>query len=366
MQFRASLLAAGFWLAASAQAGANEPPNVVATINPVHSLIAAVMKGAGEPSLLVEGYASPHTYALKPSGAAALARADIIFRIGPDLETFLNGPLEALGDKARVIDLAKTPGLTLLPYRKSGVFEDDDHDEAGHDEADHDDHDHDEAGHDDHDDHDEAGHDDHDADDHHDESAEADHDGHDDDDDDHDGHGHAHAHGSTDMHVWLDPQNARHMIERIAAVLKETDPERADLYEANAAEVMQSLDALSAEIAKQLEPVHDKHFLVFHDAYHYFENRFGIEAAGSIAANPQSPPGAETIAALEAMVGHGDVVCAFVEPQFSPKLIEAIAGQGGLRIGTLDPLGAAVDPGPEQYGTLMRDMATAFAECLGG
>ncbi|MEZ5812683.1 MAG: zinc ABC transporter substrate-binding protein, partial [Rhizobiaceae bacterium] len=132
MQFRASLLAAGLWLAASAQAGADEPPNVVASINPVHSLVAAVMKGAGSPALLVEGHASPHTYALKPSGAAALARADIIFRIGPDMETFLNGPLDALGGEAMVVDLATAPGLTLLPYRKSGVFDDDDHDEAGH------------------------------------------------------------------------------------------------------------------------------------------------------------------------------------------------------------------------------------------
>ncbi|MEZ5809767.1 MAG: zinc ABC transporter substrate-binding protein, partial [Rhizobiaceae bacterium] len=300
---------------------------------PVHSLVAAVMKGAGSPALLVEGHASPHTYALKPSGAAALARADIIFRIGPDMETFLNGPLDALGGKAMVVDLATAPGLTLLPYRKSGVFDDDDHDEAGHE--------------------------DHHAGDH-DESAEADHDDGDDDD------GHHHHHGSTDMHLWLDPHNARPMIERIAGVLKQVDPGRAGLYAANAAAAMKSLDALGVEIARQLEPLHDRHFLVFHDAYHYFENRFGLEAAGSIAANPQNPPGAETVAALEAMVARGDVVCAFVEPQFSPKLVEAIAGQGGIRIGTLDPLGAAIDPGPEQYGALMRDMATAFAKCLGG
>lgn len=343
MQLRVSLLASGLCLAASALAWADEPPNVVATINPVHSLIAAVTKGAGEPLLLVEGHASPHTYALKPSGAAALARADIIFRIGPDMETFLNRPLETLGDKARVVDLAKAPGLTLLPYRKSGVFEDDDHGEAGHD-------DHDAAGH-----HEESAGNDHES--HHD-------DDHSDHDEDNDGHGHVH--GATDMHLWLDPVNARQMIAHIAAVMKEIDPERADLYTGNAAQAMQSLETLGAEITSRLEPVHQKHFIVFHDAYHYFENRFGLEAAGSIATNPQNPPGAETVAALEAMVGQGDVVCAFVEPQFSPKLIEAIAGHGAIRIGTLDPLGASLASGPGQYEALMRQMAQAFRDCLGG
>lgn len=316
-----SALLAAFWHAA---AFAENTPAVAVSIKPIHSLVSAVMDGVGEPVLLLDGHASPHTYALKPSGASALENADIIFRVGPELETFLNGPLRSLGSKARVVDLVRSEGLILLENRPAGVFSgskigtDTDHDNDHGEDHDHDDHDH------------------------------------------------EHKAGGTDMHLWLDPNNAALMTWHIATVLIEIDPDHANRYQANAKALTTRIDDLSADVATLLQPVRETRYLVFHDAYHYFENRFGLHAAGSFLLNPQSPPGAETIAELSEMVEAGDIACAFVEPQFSPHLVDAVAGAGGVRIGTLDPLGAALAPGPAHYEAVIGQMARSFKECLGG
>ncbi|NMG40992.1 zinc ABC transporter solute-binding protein [Chelativorans sp. ZYF759] len=397
--------------------------DVVASIKPVHSLVAAVMEGVGEPDLLVRGAGSPHTYSLRPSEAAMLERADVVFWVGPDLEMFLSGALTTLASNATVVELSESEGLTRLEFREGGPFEshthgDDDHghahddhghadhghahDDDGHDDDGHDDHAHDDHGHDhedaahahDDDGHDDDGHDDHAHDDHghdHEDAAHAhDDDGHDDDGHDdhaHDDHGHdhedaAHAHdddghdddghddhahhGAYDMHMWLDPENAKVFVGEIVSALSAADPDNAATFAENGEALQARLDELSAEVDAALADVRGRDFVVFHDAYQYYENRFGITAAGSITVSPEVMPGAARIEEIRTRIQELEVACVFAEPQFEPRLVEVVTEGTPARAGVLDPLGAELDDGQELYFELIRNLTTSLAECLQG
>ncbi len=342
---------------------ANADVKVIASIKPVHSLVAAVMEGIGKPELLVEGAGSPHTYSLKPSQAKKLQEADLVFWMSHDLEAFLEKSIEGIAKNAKSVPLMESHGLTTLNFREGGAFEaHGDHDDHGHD--DHDDHKKDDHGHDDHDDHkkDDHGHDDHDdhkKDDH----GHDDHDDHKKDDhghDDHDDHGH----DETDPHVWLDPVNAKALVHEIEEALIEADPANAAAYEANAETMMSRLDNLVAEIDAGLQPVKGRGYVVFHDAYQYFENRFGVSAVGSITVSPEVLPGAERVAELREKVRNLDATCVFSEPQFEPKLVTTITENTNAGTGVLDPLGASIDDGPGLYFTLIRNMAKSLKDCL--
>lgn len=307
---------------------------VVASIKPVHSLVAAVMEGVGEPELLVKGAASPHAYALRPSEARALEQAKVVFWVGEGLETFLAGPLETLGGNARVVKLVDAHDLVELDFREGGPFE-------AHDHGEHEGHAH------DHDD-DEAGHDGGD--------------GH-----AHEGHGHeGHDHGAIDMHLWLDPSNAKAFVHEIEEALSAADPDNAGTYEANADAFNEKLDALIAETDAALAPVRGNGFIVFHDAYQYFENRFGIQAAGSITVSPEAIPGAQRLTEIRAKVAELGATCIFAEPQFEPRLVSVAAEGTQARTGMLDPLGADLEDGPELYFELIRNLTTSLTTCLAG
>ena len=306
---------------------------VVTSIKPVHSLVAAVMQGVGTPDLIVEGAGSPHTYALKPSQAKQLQEADLVFWMSHDLEAFLEKSIDGIATKALSVPLMESRGLMTLGFRDGGAF--DDH---GHDE--HDDHDE----HDKDDDHDHEKHDDHD-----------DHEKHDE-----------HDHGEVDPHVWLDPENAKAMVHEIEEALAKADPANAATYESNAEAVMAKLDSLVAEIDSELQPVKGRGYIVFHDAYQYFENRFGVSAIGSITVSPEVLPGAERISDLQEKVRSLDATCVFSEPQFEPKLVATVTENTNARTGVLDPLGAAIDKGPNLYFTLIRNMASSLKNCLLG
>jgi zinc transport system substrate-binding protein len=297
-------------------------PGVVASIKPVHSLVSAVMAGVGEPTLIVKGSASPHTYALRPSDAGALEAADIVFWTGHGMELFLGDALDTLATGATVVELADAPGITLLPVREGGAFEAHAHDEAGHE----DEHTH------------EA--------------------------DEHDGHDHD-EHGEGDMHFWLDPQNAKLMVTQIATTLAEADPENATAYQANAEAELVRLDALEAELAAMLAPVADKPFIVFHDAYQYFEARFGLNLAGSVTVTPDTMPGAARIDELKAKLAELGVTCVFAEPNFEPTIISAITEGTPAKAGVLDPEGGALTEGVDLYPDLLRGLATSLVDCLG-
>jgi zinc transport system substrate-binding protein len=287
-------------------------PNVVASIKPVHSLVAAVMAGVGEPTLIVKGAASPHTYALKPSDAGALESADIVFWTGHGMELFLSEALETLATKAEVVELAESPGIELLPVREGGAFEPhSDGDEAEHDHA-----------------HEE------------------------------------HEHGEGDMHFWLDPENAKLMVTQIAATLSAADPANASAYQANAATEILALDALETELMTALSPVKDKPFIVFHDAYQYFEARFGLSLAGSVTVTPDTMPGAARIDELKAKVAELGATCVFAEPNFEPTIISAITEGSGAKTGVLDPEGGALTEGVELYPELLHGLAESLVGCL--
>ena len=344
----------GLWLIAGfpcAGHGATSSPSVVASIGPVHSLTAAVMAGAGTPRLLLSGGASPHTASLRPSEAAALQNADAIIWIGEDLETFLVKPLAALSSSARVLGLAEAPGVTLLASRERGLWptgHDDAAETLGHD------HDHD---HDHNDNHHDRGKDD---------GGDTGTDLNGDDADGEHAGGHDHAHGARDMHIWLDPHNAKAMAKAIANTLAAIDPDQAATYAANADDLILQIDALDADLRSQLAGVADRPYIVFHDAYHYFETRYQLSPAGAITINPDRTPGARTLAAIRERIEATGAICIFREPQFEPALVKTVASGTQARVAVLDPIGADLSPGPEAYFLLMRQLGDALTDCLSG
>ena len=494
------------WAAGSFSfSAANADVSVVTSIKPVHSLVSGVMEGVGTPTVIIEGAGSPHTYSLKPSQARQLQDADLVFWMGDELETFLEGPIKNIAKSATSIKLIDSHGLKKIKFREGGMFDaHDDHDDhGGHDdhghgehafewagvfelsagtynwtfakvdgdyadpamkmvilksgdieaseemaetlmssekaeskksgnklvagemayalnfdaskntttfpveissggkftfftehmpfefeanehffkdasgndvepiaqEPDADHHGHDDHGHDKHakDDHDDHGHDKHAKDDHddhgHDKHAKDDHDDH-----GHDKHakgGHDdHGHGEFDPHVWLDPINAKAIVHEIEEALVKVDPKNAKKYEANADRIAKEMDKLVEELREQLKPVQEKGFIVFHDAYQYFEQRFGVSAIGSITVSPEVMPGAERVSELRKKIMDLSATCVFSEPQFEPKLVKTLVEGTGARTGVLDPLGASLTKGPDLYSQLVREMASSLKNCL--
>ncbi len=342
---------------------ANAEIKVVASIKPIHSLASYLMDGVAKPDLIVDGYASPHGFSMKPSHAKMLQNADLIFWVGEDLENFLEKPLGSIAKKAEKIELMEIKGLNVLKFRERNIF--DDHDDHGHGEDDHDD-DHDghakkkKDGHDDHDGHDEDGHkeDDHDDHDGHDEDGhkEDDHDDH----DDHDGH-EGHAHGEYDPHIWLDPINAKVILKEMTEHLIENDSKNASVYKKNLENALRDLDKLTMNVMTELNK--STASIVFHDAYQYFEERFNVNILGAFTVNTDVMPGAEQLAEIREIIEHDNVTCVFSEPQFNPDIIKAVAKDMNIKTGVVDPLGATLNPGKDLYFDLIRNMSASFKGC---
>ncbi|MEO9464304.1 zinc ABC transporter substrate-binding protein [Sulfitobacter pontiacus] len=379
-----------------------EVPRVATDIAPVHSLVSMVMQGAGSPDLIIPPGASPHSYAMRPSEARAVAKADLVVWVGPSLAPWLEEPMSSLAQGAERLTLQDVEGIRLLTNRSGVAFEAHDHgdheghddhdghdDHAGHDDheghdhsaheghGDHEDHEgHDHGAHEDHEDHgDHEGHDHAEHDDHGDHEGHDDHKGHDDhadhDDHDHDAHeeadaheGHNHAPGALDPHIWLDPQNAMVWLDAIAASLSAQDPENAALYADNAARAQAQLVDLQADIQAELTPLRGQKFVVFHDAYHYFEARFDVEASAAISLSDGAAPSAARLAEVRDVVKDTQAACVFTEPQFNAGLVEALQDGTALKSASLDPIGAALEPGVDMYPALLRDLAAAFSSCL--
>ncbi|WP_366553229.1 zinc ABC transporter substrate-binding protein ZnuA [Aquibaculum sediminis] len=298
---------------------AEDSPHVAASILPLHALAGAVSEGVGEPALLLEGGASPHSFSLRPSDARDLADAEVVIWIGEDLELFLRRPLETVAANATVLTVSELEGITLLPVREAGL-----HSTAEHDHDNDHDHDH-----------------DHDA-----------------------GHGHDHAHGSYDPHLWLDPANARVIAAAIAETLAEVDPGHTEQYRANAAQLQARLTELEADLRAQLEPLKGATFLVFHDGYQYFEAAFDLPSAGALSLGPERQPGAQRLKEIRAWIAQEEAVCLFSEPQFEPRLARVVVEGTDARLGELDPLGATLAPGPHAYEQLLRALADSLTDCL--
>ncbi len=305
-------LAAGF---ATSKPAAAQAISITASIKPVHALVAAITGDKASPHLIVRSAGSPHSHALRPSDAEALQQADLVFWIGPEMEAFLAVPLASLASDAVIVTLADTPGLTRLALREGGSFELADSDE-----------------------HDEHG------DEHH--------------------HGKGHGDSKFDPHLWLDPQNAIAMTREIARALARADPQNAAHYQANAQSFERKIADLTNEIEGLLAPVKSRPYITFHDAYQYFEHRFGLNAAGSITLNPEISPGARRIQEIRGAIGKLESTCIFAEPQFEPRLVEIVSEGLNVEYGTLDPLGAKFEPDPDLYIDMMRGLAHALRDCI--
>ena len=280
------------------------PPRVVASIGPVHSLAAAVMGDRGELLQIVRGYGSPHVYQMRPSDAASLRDADLVLWIGPTMETFLQRPLRSARPGTRVVALMELPGLELLPSRPGGAH-------GGHD----------------------------------------------------------HGHGTDDpphhdAHIWLSPHTAKVMAAAIAAELVALDPDNAVAYRANLDRLVWRIDAMEKGIASRLRPVRNVPFLVFHDAFRYFERSFGLASVGSVTLSPDRMPSARRIRELRAEIARSGARCVFREPQFESALVQVLVEGTGAGVGTLYPLGTEIAPGPDAYIDMMNANADALLACL--
>ena len=302
---------------------ANAEIKVVASIKPIHSLASYLMDGVGKPDLIVDGYASPHGFAMKPSHAKMLQNADLIFWVGEDLESFLEKPLSSIAKKAEKIELMEIKGLQVLKFRERNIFDE----------------------HDDHDDHDDHGH-----------KKKDDHDDH----DDHDGH-EGHAHGEFDPHIWLDPINAKVILFEMSKHLIENDAKNESVYRANLSKAYKEIDKLTNDVKAELNQ--SVASIVFHDAYQYFEKRFNVNILGAFTVNTDVLPGAEQLSEIREVIEHDKVACVFSEPQFNPDIIKAVAKDMNIKTGIVDPLGATLTPGKSLYFDLIKNMSKAFKGC---
>ena len=318
---------------------------VVASVKPIHSLAAAVMQGVATPSLLLEAGQSPHTYALTPSEAATLERADLVVWVGPALESFLVRPVRSIAGPEASFPLIRLDGLSVLRTREGGTWTGHAHTHAngaggGHDHGDTHGHDH---GHEHGDDH---GHGDHGASSHAGDSIQgipAD---------------------ALDPHIWLDPDNAKRIVARLAQRLAALDPDNAKTYRANAQAMAQRIDALDAELAQTLAPVREVPYVVFHDAYHYFEQHYALNAVGSITLSPERKPSARRLVQIRDKIAELDARCVFREPQFAPDLVRTVVENTPADVATLDPLGVGHPEGPDAYLQTMRELASNLRGCL--
>ncbi|WP_317057355.1 zinc ABC transporter substrate-binding protein [Roseovarius rhodophyticola] len=340
-----------------------EAPRVAVDIAPVHSLVARVMEGVGAPALIVPPGASPHEYSLRPSEAQALQDADLVFWMGEDLTPWMAGAVATLAKGAQITTLLESEGTTLLEFREGALFEAHDH---GHDAHDEDEHSHDDHAHKDEHDHEEHASEkdhDHDHDEHaHDATKEHDHDDHAHDDHAQDDHGHAH--GAHDPHAWLSLDNADSWLNLIAAQLSATDPDNAGVYFANAATAREEMAALKTEVSGLLDPVRGGSFIVFHDAYQYFETTFAFSASGAISLSDATDPSPARVAEIQGRIRAEGIDCVLAEPQFNAGLVETVLDGTEANTGVIDPLGATLEPGSNLYPQLIRKMAKTLAACL--
>ncbi|MBZ4193802.1 MAG: zinc ABC transporter substrate-binding protein [Candidatus Contendobacter sp.] len=302
------------WLVLLPLTGWTAEPRVVASIKPLHSLVAGVMQGVGEPLLLVPGGASPHDYSLRPSDARAISQAQIVFWIGPELESFLIKPLANAKGQVQAVALLDAPGVVTLPLREGGVWESHshEHEESSQPPAHHQDH-------------------------------------------------HAASH---DAHLWLNPINAAAMVKQIVATLSEVDPAHRTDYPRNGAALTERLESLDQQLVTELEPVKTQPYIVFHDAYQYFEWRYGLNGVGAVVLNPEQRSGAKRVAEIQARIRDLNVRCVFSEPQFQPALVETVIAGSNARRGVLDPEGAELPAGPDAYFQLLQNLSSALRTCL--
>ncbi len=299
------------------QIGLAERLQIVTSIRPINSLVEYVAGDHADITVLVPANASPHNYALKPSEAQHLQNADVIFWVDEHLESFLEKALETIPQNAEIITLAEQAGISVLPAREIDLMHEakEQHEDASHQETAHDQHE-------------------------------------------------LHEHGAHDLHIWLDPANAKTMASIIAQTLGRHDPDHQAQFEENASKLIAELDELIVQTQKILTQVNDQKFVTFHDAYQYFENRFSLQNAGVVTVSPQIKPGAKRLTGLRAALAANNIQCVFSEPQFDANLVQLAIEGTNVRTAELDPLGTNLENGPELYFNLIKQMRSNIVDCL--
>jgi len=326
---------------------ASETTGVVSTIQPINSLVNAVIGNTGKTILLIPTEASPHDYKLKPSDTKILQNANIIFFVSEHLEASVTKIFENLPKNIKTINLMEDTGIQHLAIRDNEAWGRHDH---HHGHSDHD-------GHDDHDKHSKK-HDDH----NHNKHAKK--------HDDHDDH-----EKEDDVHIWLSPDNAVKIIKKINKELslfkkinKELSlffPENAKTYSQNANQMIKRINQIKDELKNELSAIKDKPYVVFHDAYQYFETSFDLNAVGSVALEGDIASSPKQISFIKDKIVKLKASCVFQEPQFDSKLVKIVVEGTNAKIGTLDPLGVNIKSGENFYLQLLKNMAKSLKDCLG-
>ena len=286
----------------------NAEVKVVTTIKPIHSLVAGVMDGLGSPSLIVDGSNSPHNFSLKPSHAKMIEDAEIIFWVGEDLETFMIKSLESIANNATKVSFMDLDNITKLKFKEENILEvegyDDDHDDDDHDK---------------------------------------------------------HADGEFDAHIWLDPKNAIEIVNEIAKTLSLKDPNKKNVYYSNAEKLNHSLNELIKKINLSINK--DARFIVFHDAYQYFEKRFDVSSAGALILNEEALPSAKKVSEIHKIIKKQNINCIISEPQFNPNIIKSIAQDSSILTGSFDPLGSNFDTNKNLYFEMILSLSNSLKDC---
>ena len=281
---------------------------IVASVKPLHSLVSAVVGDTDKVSLLISGNVSPHNFALKPSHAKMLNNTAVFFHIDAgQFESAIRKTIFGLPSDVRVFKVTKFKNLNLLPLREGVNWEEDGHDHHGHD----------------------------------------------------------HGHGSEDMHFWLDPNNGIEIVKGITRELSKMYPENINTYKKNAKEVIKKIKLTDDVIKTKLESIKEKKFIVFHDAYQYFEKAYGLSAIGSILVDPEQPPSPNRLIKIRSKIKTLNAHCVFKEPQFRAKIINTVIEDTNVKVGTLDPLGSNLEAGPNMYVNLLENISNNLVDCLG-
>jgi zinc transport system substrate-binding protein len=267
------------------------------------------MQGVAQPGLLIQGGQSPHSFSLKPSDMRRLHQADLVVWVGPDVESALSNLLSDSQLKGRIVRLTELPDMQWLSPRDHGAWEARMH--KPH----------------------------------------------------HSDHAHNHA-AEIDSHIWLSPLNASQIAQQLSEILCQLHPAHAAQYRHNNQQLQQRLQQLDSRLAAQLSPLKDEPYIVFHDAYHYFEDRYNLNAVGSVSVSPERQPGAQHIHELRSKIDRLGARCVFSEPQFRPKLVQTLLEGTQAANGQLDPLGSNLEAGPEAYFQLMQQLADNLVQCL--
>ena len=287
---------------------------VVVSIKPFHSLVSTVMQGVSEPALLLNGNNSPHTYSLRPSAAVKLQNADLVFWGGENLEGFLAKPIHSLAAGARVVSFEDTPGLILWPFRSGKEWQELDPESEN--------------------------------------------------DQDHLKKQEIHRLPGNDPHIWLDPLNAQKITQNLVQILSEFDPENAQTYHSNGKKTILRLSDLNIQLEAKMSSFSSKSYIVFHDAYQYFEKRYHLNPIASVVKNSGHSISVYWLKAIQKYIVKDKVFCIFTEPQYSPKFIQTVISGTAVNKGILDPIGITLSPGPEMYFNLLNNLSNSISTCL--